>query len=252
MAGNIRAFRSSLAARLQRGEHLVLYGPRGSGKTTLLARLHERFLARGVPCALAPATAHLDDITRALERAYPGVDTAGLARRRSRSRLRLTADRHQGVLLLDHVTAVSTAMIGFLRRLRGGIAGVALAVDVETARERERLRRRVLGTAALAMPAMSNYRLRRLFRAQCADLDIPRVVPRQESRILRAARGRPGWIVQCAQRVGQSRYWRDGQLYVTLLCADTEMALRQGLLPLLPPEAGPDAVTAGNRESETA
>lgn len=230
MTRSISQFAPSLVTRLRRGEHIVLYGPQGSGKSTLLSELHTRLAARGVPCAISPATAHLDDITRALERAYPDVDTAGLARRRARSRLRSTADRREGVLLLDHATVVGTAMIGFLRRLRGGIAGVVLAVDVETARERERLRYRVLGTATLAMPPMSSYRLRRLFRAQCADLDVPRLAPRDERRILRAARGRPGWVVQCARLATQERYWLDGSLYVTVLCADTEIALRLGHL----------------------
>jgi predicted ATPase len=235
MSRDLNRWREDVMARLVRGEHLVLYGPRGAGKSTLLAGLHAEFLARGVPCALAPATAHLDDLTRALERAYPGVDTAGLARRRARSRLRLTADRHAGVLLLDHVTEVGTAMTGFLRRLRGGIVGVVLAVDVETARERDRLRYRVLGTDNLPMPPLAPYRLRRQLRARCVALGIPPLAPRAEGRIVRAARGRPGWIEQCATRLADRRYWRGGALHVTVLCTDSEIALRQGALQLLPP-----------------
>jgi energy-coupling factor transporter ATP-binding protein EcfA2 len=232
MSGNARAFRSRLVSRLQDGEHIVLYGPRGSGKSTLLQDLHAAIASRAVPCALAPATAHLDDITRALESAYPEVDTAALARRRARARLRGAADRNEGVLLLDHVTAVSTAMIGFLRRLRGGIAGVVLAVDIETEREFQRLRNRQLGTSTLAMPRLATRGLRRLFRTHCADLDIPRIARRQEGQILRAARGRPGWIMQCARLIDHNRYWRDRHLYVTVLCTDTEILLRQRkLLP---------------------
>jgi energy-coupling factor transporter ATP-binding protein EcfA2 len=232
MSGNVRAFRSRLIPRLLDGEHVVLYGPRGSGKSTLLQHLHAAIASRACPCALAPATAHLEDITRALESAYPEIDTAGLARRRARARLRGAADRNEGVLLLDHVTAVSTAMIGFLRRLRGGIAGVVLAVDVETEREVKYLRKRQLGTSTLPMPRLSARRLRRLFRAHCADRSIPRIALRQEDQILRAARGRPGWIVHCARLIDHNRYWRDGHLYVTVLCTDTEIVLRQPkLLP---------------------
>jgi len=41
-------------------------------------------------------------------------------------RLHMTADRIFGVLLLDHTREITTAMIGFLRRLRGGIIGALL------------------------------------------------------------------------------------------------------------------------------
>jgi predicted ATPase len=245
-----RQFEATVMARISRGEHLVLYGPRGSGKSTLLEHLHARLGQRGVPCALAPATAHLDDITRTLERAYPGVDTTTLARRRARSRLRQAADRHEGVLLLDHVTAVSTAMIGFLRRLRGGIAGVVLAIDIETERERRRLRQRQLGTSDVAMPPMTTRRLRGLLRVRIADLDIPHLAPEQERRLLHAARGRPGWIVRCAQLLAHHRYWRRGTLYVSVLCTDTEIALRQGPLRLLPQDAETEERNVNHTESK--
>lgn len=247
----IRQFQSSLTTRLQRGEHVVLYGPRGSGKSTLIGELHASLAARGIPCALAPATAHLDDITRALERAYPGVDTAAISRRRARARLRLAADRHEGVLLLDHVTEVSTAMIGLLRRLRGGIAGVVLAVDIETERERARLRHRQLGTSHLPMLPMTTRTLHWLFRAHCADLDIPRIALRQEHQIIRAARGRPGWVAHCARLAAHGRYWHDGHLYVSVLCTDTEIALRQGPLRLLLPEVQSDSTNINSEEHQT-
>jgi hypothetical protein len=55
-------------------------------------------------------------------------------------RLHLMADRHSGVLFLDHTRDVTTAKIGFLRRLRGGMIGVPLVVDVDSEFEREHLR----------------------------------------------------------------------------------------------------------------
>jgi hypothetical protein len=154
-------------------------------------------------------------------------------------------------LLLDHVTTVSTAMIGFLRRLRGGIAGVVLAVDVETERERQRLRQRVLGTATLAMPPMATRALHRLFRAHCAALDVPRIALRHEHQIVRAARGRPGWVVHCARLARLGRYWHDDSLYVSVLCTDTEISLRQGLLRLLPPDVETGITNTTFVESET-
>ena len=236
MASGIKQLHSSLITRLQRGEHLVLYGPRGSGKSTLLAKLHTRLARAGVPCALSSTTSCLDDITRTFARAYPDVDTVTTTRRKARARLVTAADRRAGVLLLDHVTGINTAMIGFLRRLRGGIAGVMLAVDVEKERDRQLLRHRHLGTLSLPMPLASPRRLRRLFRDRCTDGKVPSLSPIHERQIIRAAHGRPGWIVQCAHLIPQERYWRDRILHVSVLCVDTEITLRQGRLKLLLPK----------------
>ena len=226
--------------RLQRGEHLVLCGPCGSGKSTLLAKLYAHFMKTGVPCALSPTTSHLDDITRAFARAYPEVDTTAMARRKARVRLRLAADLNEGVLLLDHVTDVNTAMIGFLRRLRGGIAGVVLAIDVEKESDWQHVRHRHLGTSTLRMPPFSTSRLRRLFQACSAECRVPNISSNQERQILHAARGRPGWITQCARMIADERYWSNGILRASLLCVDTEIALRQGQLDLLPTEITPE------------
>lgn len=234
MPSSSRHLEADMTARLRRGEHLVLYGPHGSGKSTLLARLHARFARSGIPCGLSTATAHLDDITRAFAHAYPHVDTADLSRRKARARLRTVADADEGILLLDHVTDVSTAMIGFLRRLRGGIAGVLLAVDVEKESDGQRLRHRHLGTLSLPMPSMPTGSLHRLFRNCCVEYRLPRIPRHLERRIIRSARGRPGWIVQCARLIAEERYWRDEILQASLLCVDTEIVLRQGHLKLLP------------------
>lgn len=249
MLSSSRHFEADVIARLQRGEHLVVYGPRGSGKSTLLARLHTRFARAGIPCGLSTATAHLDDITRAFAHAYPHVDTADISRRKARARLRTAADTNEGILLLDHVTDVSTAMIGFLRRLRGGIAGVLLAVDVEKERDGQRLRHRHLGTLSLPMPPAPTKRLRVLFRHFFAKHRLPRIPSNQERQIIRSAHGRPGWIVQCARMIPEERYWCGEELRAALLCVDTEIALRQGHLKLLPPKVDGDAIQRMARNS---
>jgi energy-coupling factor transporter ATP-binding protein EcfA2 len=236
MPANIERFESELLMRLRRREHLVLYGPQGSGKSALLARLHARIAQTGTPCALSSRTSSLGDITRALERAYPHVDTAAKTRRAARARLVLAADDYEGVLLLGCVWRVNNQMLGLLRRLRGGIAGVLLAMDVDVERDRQRLPGRHLGMSWLPMPLATARQLRKLFRAYCANYEIPGITADQEGQIVRAARGRPGWIVQCACLIAQSRYWRDATFYVSVLCTDTEIALRQGNLRLLPPE----------------
>lgn len=222
-------FAAEVARRLLRGEHLTLWGPRGSGKTTVLNDvwhlLHDK--RRG----FSASTAHLDDITCALERAYENVDTQGLSRRAARGRLWWAADAEPGVLLLDHVSDVSIAMKAWLKRLRGGVMGVILAVDVDSPRERVKLRARRLGFANLPIPPMST---RAIAGKISAGFDIaglpPLSVPARRS-LVRAARGRPGWVVTCVSLAGHSRYWRDGQLKPHLLATDTELCVRTGEAP---------------------
>lgn len=234
MYTSVRSLRADLIERLRHGEHLVLYGPRGSGKSTLLADVETRLIRERVPCARSKATRCLNDITCTLEGAYPAVNTSEVTRRAARARLWRAADLRGGVLLLDHLTDVSNAMVGFLRRLHGGVVGVLGAIDVEVERERQRMKPWRLGALSVRMPRTSAPQLRQLLRTQCADFDLPPPGRRIETRLLRAARGRPGWILQCAQLETQSRYWRDDRLSVALLCADTEIALRQGALNLPP------------------
>lgn len=211
----------------------MLYGPCGSGKSTLLAELETHLTRADIPCARSTSTCCLNDITRALEQAYPAAETREIARRTARARLWRAADVRGGVLLLDHLTDVSNAMVGFLRRLHGGVVGVLLAVDVEVERERQRMKPWRLGALSVRMPPTSAPRLRQLLRSKCADPRLPSLGPQSERRILRAARGRPGWILQCARLQSQARYWHDDRLSVSLLCTDTEIALRQGTLNFL-------------------
>ncbi|OOG28834.1 hypothetical protein B1C78_00425 [Thioalkalivibrio denitrificans] len=221
-------FEQALLARLARGEHVVLYGPRGAGKSALARRLHDHFAQQGIPCGLATATACLNDITQAFAQAYPGVDQQALPRRWARTRLTAAADRHEGVLLLDHVSVVGTAAIGFLRRLRGGIAGVLLIVDTEKESEQRRLRARHLGTCAIPMRLTPHAQLRSLWREVCAGQGLPTLEPHYERQLLRAARGRPGWLLTCVQLLKEGAHWRDGLLHASVLCLDTEALLRHG------------------------
>jgi len=233
---SLRELRADLLERVGHGQHLVLYGPRGSGKSTLVAQLHGRFLRANVPCAVAQSTSGLADITGALEAAFPEVNTQVVNRRNARYRLWSAADRRRCVLLLDHLSDVSTAMIGFLRRLRGGVAGVLFVVDVDVERERMRLRKRARSLAlSVRMPLASTDLLRGLLHARCAEQGFS-VQPEAEYQLLHTAQGRPGWIVLCTTLMAQSKYWHQGQPYPSLVCTDTEITLRQGELHLLAPD----------------
>lgn len=226
---------AELERRLLRGEHLTLLGPRGGGKSTLLGALHMRLAAAGIPCALSSLTGSLDDITRALERAYPGVDTLEIPRRAARARLWVAADRRGGVLLLDHFRCRSTATASFLRHLRGRIAGVLTAVDIENERERSRVRPWRYGAMSVRMPPTPTRQLRRLLYALSGRLDLPPLASGVERTLLEAARGRPGWIVQCVQLACEPRYWCTHGPLVSVLCLDTEAAVRHRALDRLRP-----------------
>lgn len=221
-----RAFRglaTKLAASLTRGQHIVLWGPRGSGKTTLLNAILQEL--GDAHCALSPTTSSLDDITRAVERAYSDTSTTGLTRRAARSRLWWAADAEPGCVLLDHLTRLPSAMKGWLRRLRGGVVGVLLAVDVDSQREREWLRGLKIGCMTMRMPPTASRSLMRLLMHSWAS---PTALPLSTDRrtLVRAARGRPGWITECAALAADPQYWMDGQLRVHILALDTEMSLR--------------------------
>lgn len=226
-----------LQRRLLRGEHLTLIGPRGSGKSTLLAKLHLQFVVAKIPCAYSSATTSLDDITRALERAYPDVEVARVTRRAVRARLWAAADQCAGVLLLDHFSSVSNAMVFFLRRLHGKVAGVLTAVDIEDQRDRSRMRRPSrYGAMTIRMPLTPTRQLRRLLYTLIGGLELPPLASSLEQKLLEAARGRPGWIVKCAELACEPRYWCEHGLLVTALCVDTEAAVRYRALDLLRPE----------------
>ncbi len=231
MHPNINALRRDVGRRLRRGEHMVLYGPCGSGKSTLLADLETRLTAAGIPCARAGATHSLDDITRALEQAYPDAGTVEVPPRGAQPRLWNVADLQGGVLLLDHLTDVSNAMIRFLRRLRG--VGVLTVVDVEVECARRRMKPWRLGALSMRMPAVPDALLRELLQARFTDLHVPLPGPDVEQRLVRAARGRPGWILKCVELQTQDRYWQGAQLFVSALSSDAEIALRQVALSML-------------------
>jgi predicted ATPase len=222
-----RAFSEALGERLRAGSHLILYGPRGGGKSTLLTVLDDQNRSIGAPCAIAPFTSGLSDIVTALAQAYPGTDIEGLGRRAARARLHSAADRVSGVLLLDHATDVTTAMLGFLRRLRGGITGALLVVDVDTQHERERMRAWHAGALSVRMPPASDRQIHRLLMAAVHAVDLPQVEPKMARQIARAARGRIGWLNGCIRRLEMPDYWRDGRLHMAALCTDTEIAIRE-------------------------
>jgi hypothetical protein len=180
-----------------------------------------------IPCAIAPQTLGLPDVVTALSQAYPKTDLGSLGRRAIGVRLRMAADRVPGVLLLDHTRELTTATIGFLRRLRGGIVGVLLVVDIDSEFERERLRAWRRHALCTRMPLMPNHRLRRLLQSSCSVRALPAIEPALTQQIVHAAKGRVGWLRECVRRLEIPQYWSGGRLHVGVLCSDSEIAIRE-------------------------
>jgi hypothetical protein len=204
----------------------MLHGPRGSGKSTLLASILDYYHSRLIPCAIAPQTLGLADVVNAMSQAYPETDLGGLGRRAIGARLRRVADHVPGVLLLDHTRDVTTAMIAFMRRLRGGIVGALLVVDIDSEFERDRLLGWRRHASRVRMPLMPNRHLRRLLRYGWAARDLPEMDDKTMQKIVHAARGRVGWLRECVRHLEMPQYWSGGRLHIGELCTDCEIAIR--------------------------
>jgi hypothetical protein len=100
-----------------------------------------------------------------------------------------------------------------------------MAVDVDAERDRERVRQWHIGLSE-RMPDVSTRQLRNLLRSRFEMLCLAPIPSDIERHIVRSARGRPGWIERCAELAREPRYWRDDRLFATLLCIDSEIALR--------------------------
>jgi hypothetical protein len=163
------------------------------------------------------------------------------------------ADENAGVLLLDHFSCVSNAMVFFLKRLHGGVVGVLTAVDLEAGRDRSRMRRPSrYGAMCVRMPLAPARQLRRLLFEPRGGLALPPLAPSIARDLVQAARGRPGWIVKCTELARESRYWCKHGLLVSTLCVDTEAAVRYRALDLVrPPTSGRDyPIDSGQSRTE--
>jgi len=254
MYSSVTVMRRDVSRRLRRGEYLILHGPFGSGKTTLLTELQGRLNRAGVRCACAPATHCVDDITRALELLGPPPDPRKDDQEPRPSFPTSGADVRGSVLLLDQLTEISNAMVRRLRRVHLGGVGVLIAIDVETEQEQQMRLWRLGGAVAVRMPPVGAQRLREIMRDGRSRYYLPPLTPEFETSLIRAASGRPGWILQCIDLERGGSYWQNDQLFIAQLSEDTEKALRGRALSVLrheslsEPKAGPSAVAGTNCE----
>lgn len=231
MYPNIKALRRDMARRLRRGESMVLHGPYGSGKSTLLRDLEARMHTAGIRCIYAPQTQSTDDIAHALDAA------AGLLQR--------SVPGKGNVLLFDHLTDLTHTMLRYLHKVHGDLTGVLVVVDDEIERHRPQLRPWRMASLAIRMPQTAPEVLHKLLEDRSVALRLPTLDAEVTQRLIRSARGRPGWILECAKRQTDARYWQGKQLFVSAVCGDTETALGAKALEML--ARGPSPASAGIR-----
>ncbi len=226
------ALLDSLERQVAEGQTLLLHGPLGVGKTALLLELRRRALASGCPCGYARRTEHLSDVTQALLRAYPATSAQG-RQSHVRGLLRLAVERQRGTLLLDGVRAAGTALKGYLRSLRGTGLGVALAADVEHARDHAGVRALRLAYLEVAVPPLGSRQMRALLERRLEAARLPRA-PGVEDRalLLEIAAGRPGILSVLVQALEDPQSWREGRIRGERLRTERAVAVaRQYLTP---------------------
>jgi hypothetical protein len=117
--------------------------------------------------------------------------------------------------------------------------GVLLIASVDCERERGRIRAWHAGES-VRMPATPRHRLRKMLTAVHADHELGQLEDRHVRRLLNSARGRVGWMTECALRARMPGYWTGGSLRCAALSMDTEMQIRER-------RAGPRALSRSRR-----
>ena len=118
-------------------------------------------------------------------------------------------------------------MLGYLRRLRGGIAGALLVADIDSQRERERMRAWHAGALSVRMPLLPNRTLQQYLLTAMHVYGIPKIERHMQRQIIGMARGRIGWAKECVRRLQMQDYWYDDRLHLGLVCTDTEIEVRR-------------------------
>ena len=220
-----------MLAPLMSDKRIVLHGPIGIGKSTILIEVAGQLRNIGYPCGLAPTTATLGDITRALLQVYPDVNVVDWSQRRIRGHLKLAAEDRGGVLLLDHFQDIGTASKGFLKSLWTLKVGVMAAVDVEFPRDMRRFRSIKMTDMRVAVPRLDADSMRLVFDSAAQGRPLPRPPDEKEWRaLLRIAKGRPGWMKLMGLKAGDARYWSDGRLQTGSLRIDVSSEIAEQYL----------------------
>jgi len=217
-----------LTSLMMRGQVVLLYGPIGIGKTSILEAVKRSIEKENRPCGFSPQTSSLSDLTAALLRAYPDIDAEGRTPRQVRSALRMAVERNPGVVLLDHLRNAGTHFKGYLASFRGTRLGAIIAADVEVPRDHDRFRAMHFAYREEKVPPLANRYLRRLLAEALAKQSVPQPLSEADGEALvKAAHGRPGWILLIAELLQNPDYWSGGRVHVKSILASVTIMINK-------------------------
>lgn len=212
---------SHLADVAAEARRILVHGPWGIGKTTLLVEVARAAQNAGVRVAYRAQTESLGDVVATIEEAYGGPEHMEGTARHRKSRSRLVCETERGLILLDGFRAGGTALVGFLRSLRGKQLAVIAAVDVEHPRDLAAARAAGVAYHEIAVPPLASRSLGRYLDQLLATAPPPFDLTTAGRRaVLRLARGCPGVLERAWARLQEPRYWRDGAPLIETIGAD--------------------------------
>ena len=221
--GRRRLVTQLVAVAVQAGRMLV-HGPWGIGKTTLLTEAARAVREAGFRVGYSARTESLADVVRALASAYPAAAGGSVPARQRRSALRLAVEQDPGLLVLDGLDASGTALIGFLRSLRGKKLAVVAAAEVEDSEDLAIARSSGLAYRELAVPRLGGHELGRWLELLNRRFPLPfdlNVTARGV--LLDLADGRPGILERAWARLRAGRYWRGPVPLLETVAADVRL-----------------------------
>jgi len=208
-----------------------LYGPMGIGKTSILETVRRAVENKNRPCGYSAQTRSLSDLTAALLRVYPNINGEGCTPRQLRNALRFAVERNPGALLLDHLHSAGTQFKKYLGSLRRSGLGVLFAADAEDPRDHMRFRSMHLAWREMEVAPLPARTLRRILAESLADKSLPHPLSEANlSALLKAAHGRPGWILMMADLLQNPCYWSGGSVHVESLRASVMIMMKKKYL----------------------